>query len=286
MLGAIEAGGTKFVCAAGNGPDDLAAIRVLTTSPDATIAEVIRHFKRHPVEAVGIGSFGPIDRGRGRITSTPKPGWQNYDIVSRIRAALGVPAGFDTDVNAAALAEARWGAGRGLTDFVYITVGTGIGGGAVVNGAILHGAAHAEMGHMRIPHDRGRDPFPGSCPYHGDCLEGLASGPAVAARWGAAGESVAADHRAWDLEGHYLALAVANLACTLAPQRIIFGGGVMRQLRLLALIRDEVPELLNGYVRVPELVPAQLGDQAGVLGALILAEQARSPFTGSSDSSG
>lgn len=273
MWGAIEAGGTKFICGVGTGAGDLTAIRVPTTSPDATIADVIRYFRQHPIQALGIGSFGPIDRARGWITSTPKTGWQNYDIVGRIRDALGVPVGFDTDVNAAALAEARWGAGRGLTDFVYVTVGTGIGGGAVVNGALLHGAAHAEMGHMRIPHDRSRDPFPGSCSYHGDCLEGLASGPAIEVRWGMPGESLAPDHRAWHLEAHYLALATANLACTLAPQRIILGGSVMRHPHLLDLIRSELAELLNGYIGAPELVLPQLGERAGVLGALILAEQ-------------
>ena len=275
MFGAIEAGGTKFVCGVGTGPQDLKLHRVPTTSPAATIAEVIRYLKQQPIEAVGIGSFGPIDRARGWITSTPKLDWQNCDVVGPIRAALGVPVGFDTDVNAAALAEARWGAAKRLADFVYITVGTGIGGGAVVNTALLHGTSHPEIGHMRIPHDRARDPFPGCCPFHADCLEGLASGPALAARWAAPAESLAPEHPAWNLEARYLALGLANLACALAPQRIVIGGGVMRQPRLLDLIRAEMTALLNRYVPVPELVPAQLGDRAGVLGALILAERAQ-----------
>ena len=275
MFGAIEAGGTKFVCGVGTGPQDLKLHRVLTTSPAATLAEVIRYLKQQPIQSVGIGSFGPIDRARGWITSTPKLDWQNCDLVGTIRAALGVLVGFDTDVNAAALAEARWGAAQGLADFVYVTVGTGIGGGAMVNGALLHGTSHPEIGHMRVPHDRARDPFPGCCPFHGDCLEGLASGPAIAARWSAPPESLAADHRAWNLEARYLALGLANLACAFAPQCIVIGGGVMRQPRLLELIRAEMADLLNRYVPAPELVAAQLGDRAGVLGALILAEQAR-----------
>ena len=276
MFGAIEAGGTKFVCGVGTSPEDLTLIHLPTAAPDSTIAEVIRFLRQQePIEALGIGSFGPIDRSRGWITSTPKAAWRNYDIVGAFRAALNVPIGFDTDVNAAALAEARWGAGRGLTDFIYLTVGTGIGGGAIVNSQILHGNMHAEMGHLRIPHDRALDPFPGCCPYHGGCLEGLASGPAVEARWGRRGELLAEDHPAWNLEARYLALGLANLACTLAPRRIVIGGGVMRHLRLLGLIRGQLHELLNGYLEAPELVPPHLGQRAGVLGGLILAEQAR-----------
>lgn len=276
MLGAIEAGGTKFVCGVGTSPDDLQTVVIPTASPDCTLSEVIRFFRRQgPIEAMGIGSFGPIDRARGRITSTPKAGWQNYDLAGTVHAALGVPVGFDTDVNAAALAEARWGAGRGLTDFVYLTVGTGIGGGALVSGQLLHGAAHAEMGHLRIPHDLARDPFPGCCPYHGDCLEGLASGPALEARWHTPPESLPADHPGWRLEAHYLALGAANLACTLAPQRILMGGGVTQEPLLFDLIRSEVAELLAGYVQAPEIMPPHLGWRAGVLGALILAEAAR-----------
>jgi fructokinase len=249
---------------------------VPTASPESTVAEVIRVFQQHgPIAALGIGSFGPIDRVAGRITSTPKAGWRDFDLAGTLRAALGVPVGFDTDVNAAALAEARWGAGCGLSDFVYVTVGTGIGGGALVNGQLLHGTSHAEMGHLRIPHDRGRDPFPGCCPYHGDCLEGLASGPAIQARWAAAPESLAPHHPAWRLEAHYLAVGIANVACTLAPERIVLGGGVMQQAHLFDVIRAELRGQLNGYVRAPEILPPQLGSRAGVSGGLILAEHAR-----------
>jgi fructokinase len=273
MFGAIEAGGTKFVCGVGTGPEDVIVESVPTTSPDSTVAAALRFFRRQkPIEVLGVGSFGPIDRPRGWITSTPKTNWKNYDIVGAFRTALDIPVEFDTDVNAAALAEARWGAGRGLTDFVYLTVGTGIGGGAIGNGRILHGTMHAEMGHLRIPHDRTTDPFAGCCPYHGDCLEGLASGPAIHARWGTPGEFLPADHAAWRLEAHYLALAAANLVCITAPQRILIGGGVMRQPRLFDLIRSELVELLNGYMSAPDLIAPGLGDRAGVLGALILAE--------------
>jgi len=276
VLGAIEAGGTKFVCGIGTGPEDLRVTVIPTTSPESTIGEIIRFFRRQvPIAALGIGSFGPIDRKAGRITSTPKAAWRNYEIAGILRTTLGVPVGFDTDVNAAALAEARWGAACGISDFVYVTVGTGIGGGALVSGWLLHGTTHAEMGHLRIPHDRARDPFPGCCPYHGDCLEGLASGPAIQARWAAKPESLPPGHPAWRLEAHYLALGIANLACTLAPQRILLGGGVMQQAHLFDLIRAELAELLNEYVRVPEVIPPQLGSRAGVLGALILGERSR-----------
>ena len=154
-------------------------------------------------KAVGIGSFGPIDLHStsltfGYVTSTPKAGWQNYNLAGTVRDALGVPVGFDTDVDAAALGEARWGAAQNLTDFLYLTVGTGIGGGAIINGRVLHGLVHPEMGHIRVPHDLVQDPYPGGCPYHGDCLEGLASGPAMQARWGKAAQDLPPDHPGMD----------------------------------------------------------------------------------------
>jgi fructokinase len=196
---------------------------------------------------------------------------------------LGVPVGFDTDVNGAALGEARWGAARGLADFLYLTVGTGIGGGAMVNGRLLHGLLHPEMGHLRIPHDRARDPFAGACPFHGDCMEGLASGPALEARWGMAPRELPAEHPAWALEAGYLAAGLHNLVCTLSPRRIVIGGGVLHQPCLLPLVRTELTRLLNGYIQAAEIVEEmdrfvvlpELGDRAGVLGALVLAEEAR-----------
>ena len=290
MLGGIEAGGTKFVCAIGTGPEDLHVAQFPTTTPEQTIPNVVAFFKQQggsALEAIGIGSFGPVDLNPdspsfGHITSTPKPGWQNYFLAGTVGGALGVPVGFDTDVNAAVLAEERWGAARSLSDFVYLTVGTGIGGGAMVNGQLVHGLVHTEMGHLRIPHDLIRDPFPGSCPYHGDCLEGLACGPAMTARWGVPGHELPPTHPAWALEAEYLALAVLNFTLTLSPQRILLGGGVMQQQQLFGLMREQFARLMNGYIQHRELsdrldqyvMPPQLGGRAGVLGALILGERA------------
>ena len=290
MFGAIEAGGTKFVCGIGTGPDDLKTIQFPTTSPQATLAiaiEFLRGQSRGELRAVGIGSFGPIDLHStsltfGYVTSTPKAGWQNYNLAGTVRDALAVPVGFDTDVDAAALGEARWGAAQDLSDSLYLTVGTGIGGGAIINGRVLHGLVHPEMGHIRVPHDLTSDPYTGCCPFHGDCLEGLASGPAMQARWGIAAEELPADHQGWALEAHYLAHGLANWVLTLSPQRIVLGGGVLRRAQLFVRIRQELAKLLNGYVRAPELtrdldqyvVPPLLGDRAGVLGGLVLAELA------------
>ena len=290
MFGAIEAGGTKFVCAIGSKPEDLKITQFPTTSPEATTANAVaflRENSRGELWAVGIGSFGPVDldlqsASFGHITSTPKPGWQNFDFAGAVHRALDVPVGFDTDVNAAALGEARWGAAQTLSDFLYLTVGTGIGGGAMANDRVLHGLLHPEMGHIPIPHDRRRDPFPGCCPFHGDCLEGLASGPAIAQRWGTPAEALPAEHPAWALEAHYVALGLATWVCTLSPKRILLGGGVMQQASLFPLIRVELARWLNGYIRVKELaeyldqyvIPPKLGNCAGIAGALVLAEQA------------
>jgi fructokinase len=270
IFGAIEAGGTKFVCGVGTGPDDLRTVRIPTTTPGETIAAAVEFLRGAGPAAVGIGSFGPVKDGW--ITNTPKAGWQNVDLAGEVSRALDVPVGFDTDVNAAALAETEWGAARGLPSCLYLTVGTGIGGGAIFNGAPLHGVMHPEMGHIRIPSD-GR---PGVCPFHGDCLEGLASGPAIAARWGRPAEELPAGYPAWDEEARYLALAVANFALTLGPAKVILGGGVMRQLQLFPLIRAEFAKVMNNYLPVPDdyIVPPGLGDRAGVLGALLLARRA------------
>ncbi len=288
MVGAIEAGGTKFVCTVGTGPDALGPrVEIPTTTPGETIARVIAFLREQaatpPLTAVGIASFGPLDLDPssptfGYLTTTPKPGWQQVDLVGPVRDALGVPVALDTDVNAAALGEQRWGAARDLHTFVYVTVGTGIGGGGMVEGRLIHGVLHPEMGHMRIPHDRRADPFEGACMYHGDCWEGLAGGPAIAARWGTKGENLPPDAAAWELEARYLALGLTNIICALAPQRVILGGGVMQQAQLFPLIRRNTLELLNGYIQKPEIleriddyiVPAQLGANAGVVGAVAL----------------
>lgn len=293
LWGGIEAGGTKFVCAVARGPHEvLAETRFPTTTPEDTIARAVaflcKEQERHGrLSGVGIASFGPVDpnpksRTFGYITTTPKRGWANVDLAGPVREAVGAPVGFDTDVNGAALAEGRWGAAQGLDTFVYLTVGTGIGGGAMVNGRLVHGLLHPEMGHVFVPHDRGRDSFPGVCPYHGDCLEGLASGPALEARWGCRAEMLPADHPAWDLEADYLAYGLAPQIYILSPQQIILGGGVMEQEHLLPRIRRRVLELLKGYIQRPEIlrdmdtyiVPPGLGNRAGVLGAIALAQDA------------
>jgi fructokinase len=287
LYGGIEAGGTKIICAVGTGPADLPAqISFPTTTPSEALARIIAFFQQQQLAAIGIGSFGPISPDRhapdyGYITSTPKPGWAQTDIVGIIGQALGVPIGFDTDVNAAALGEWRWGAAQGLSTFIYLTVGTGIGGGGLSNDRLMHGLLHPEMGHIRLPHDWQADPFSGICPYHGDCLEGMASGPAMKARWNVPAESLSSDHPAWALEAHYLALACVTFICILSPQRIILGGGVMSQSHLFQLIHQEVQTLLNGYIQAPAIlrqidtyiVPPALGSRVGVLGALALAEQ-------------
>lgn len=289
MFGAIEAGGTKFVCGIGTGPDDLRTASFPTSTPEITSAAVLEFFKAESgaqLEAVGIGSFGPVDLKRsspsfGHITSTPKVGWQNFDLRGSIANALGVPVAFDTDVNGAILAEARWGAAQGLDNAIYMTIGTGIGGGALVHGRVVHGLVHPEMGHLHIAHDLSRDPFTGICPYHHDCLEGLASGPAMQARWKQPASTLRPEHPAWELEAHYLALGLMNLTVSFSPQRIIMGGGVMQQKHMMEKLRTEFARIMNGYIRHPDLnerlelfiQPPALGSRAGVLGALVLAEQ-------------
>ena len=292
ILGGIEAGGTKFVCAVGTGPDDIRSeIRFPTTTPEETIGRAIAFFeeqaRQNELAAIGISAFGPVDPNPasptfGFITSTPKPGWTNADLAGAVGRALGLPVGFDTDVNGAALGEYRWGAAQGLDTFLYFTIGTGVGGGGMVGGKLMHGLLHPEMGHMRLPHDWQADPFKGACPFHGDCFEGMAAGPAMNARWGQPAETLPADHPAWKLEAHYIALAMSNFIVTISPQRIILGGGVMSGPHMFPALRTEVLELLNGYVQSPAIlqhideyiVPPGLGNRSGVLGAFALAEAA------------
>lgn len=290
VCAAIEAGGTKFICGLGTGPGDLITARIPTTSPDETLARVtawLRTCKTEffpdsdPLAAAGIASFGPVDLDPasptfGRITTTPKPGWANFDFAGAVRRALGLPVAITTDVNAAILAEAEWGAARTVASSLYMTIGTGIGGGALLNGRLLQGHSHPEMGHIRIPRDAS-DPFPGLCPYHADCLEGLASGPALAARWGVPAEQLPLDHPAWLLEARYLAHALATFAHTFAPRRILLGGGVMNNLALFDLIRPELARLLAGYIPAPDVLPPALAPRSGILGALLLAQQAGAP---------
>jgi fructokinase len=274
MFGAIEAGGTKFICGAGTGPGDLETVQFPTITPRETVRACVAWLRERRPEAVGIASFGPVDLETGHITSTPKAGWANCDLAGEVRRALRVPVGFDTDVNGSALGEARWGAGQGVSDFLYLTVGTGIGGGAIAGGRVVHGKQHPEMGHVRIPHDLAADPYPGGCPFHGDCLEGLASGPAMEARWNQPAFRLPADHPGWELEARYLALGLVNFMCALSPRLVILGGGVMHQPRLFELVRAEVARLVNGYFEPCPIAPPGLGDRAGVLGGLVLGEAA------------
>lgn len=291
--GGVEAGGTKFVCVvADENARILAETRFPTTQPEETLQKTVDFFNRWvqdqrlSLEAIGIACFGPVDlvagsKTFGYITSTPKPGWINTPVVPVIEKSLGIPVFFDTDVNGAAIGEGRWGAAQGLTDFIYLTIGTGIGGGVVCAGSPLHGLVHPEMGHILMRHDWQTDPFPGNCPYHGDCFEGLASGPALKRRWNAPAETLPPAHPAWELEAHYIAQALANFILTLSPQRIILGGGVMSQAQLFPLVRKQVLALLNGYVQSKSLllgiddyiVPPGLGNQAGSLGSVALAMQ-------------
>jgi fructokinase len=290
LYGGIEAGGTKFVCAVGTGEGEiLRETQFPTLGPDETLERVISFFKskehESPIHSIGIGSFGPLDLNPnsptyGHITTTPKITWRNIDIAGRVATALALPVVIDTDVNAAALGEHLWGAAKGLGTFIYLTIGTGIGGGGMVEGKLLHGLVHPEMGHIPLPHDLERDPFPGSCSYHGDCFEGLASGPAIEKRWGQSAPTLPSDHPAWPLEAKYIGLALAVFVNVLSPERIILGGGVMRRRELLPLIRAELVNTLSGYVRADEIldgidsyvVPPQTGELAGVTGAIALAK--------------
>lgn len=288
LYGGVETGGTWCVCALGTGPDDLHAIEEFaTTSPPETLDRIVAFFASGDAlpTAVGIGSFGPVDvdpasHTWGNVTTTPKPGWQHTPVASVVRDRLGVPVVFDTDVTAAALGEHRWGAGRDVPSLCYLTVGTGIGGGLIVDGRPVRGLVHPEVGHLRIPHDARRDPFPGSCPSHGDCWEGLASGTALTRRWDSPPQDLADDHEAWDLEAEYLALGILSIVSVASPHRVVVGGGVMERAGLLDKVRRRLRELVNGYLdtalladRIDAyLVSPALGDRAGVLGALALAE--------------
>ncbi len=295
LLGGIEGGGTKFVCVVGTGPDDVRAeIRYPTTTPDETLTQAVEFFSeeggRHGgIDALGVASFGPVDPDPasptfGTIRQTPKPGWSGTDVAGVLAESLAVPVGFDTDVNGAALGEWRWGAGRGCDTIVYLTVGTGIGGGAVVGGEPIHGLLHPEMGHMRVPVPES-DRFEGICPYHRSCLEGMAAGPAIEARWGRPPDRLAdLEGAAVALEAQYLGTAIANIVLILSPQRIVLGGGVMGLDGLLEATRSVLVETLNGYIDAPEiverssayLVAPELGNRSGVLGALELARRALS----------
>lgn len=293
LLAGVELGGTKCVCVLGTGPGDIREeVRVPTTRPDETlraIEQIIDGWRQRgeTFAALGIGSFGPVDLDRGsptygHITSTPKPDWAGTDVAGRLARRYEVPVGFDTDVNGAALAEGRWGAAQGLPDFAYITVGTGVGVGLVTAGRPISGFTHAEIGHIRVARAEGDD-WPGSCPFHGGCVEGLAAGSAIAARTGTCGSELPPGHPVWPLVAHTLGQLLHVLVLTAAPRRILIGGGVMNGSgHLFPMVREELVRSINGYVVAPELesglgdyvVAPALGDRAGPLGTLALAADA------------
>jgi len=289
-FGAVELGGTKTIALiAKDHKTILARKRFPTLSPGETIAQIKSFFLENPVTgsqlaAVGVGSFGPLDLNPdsdtfGFVTTTPKAGWQFYDLKSEIESGLQCAVSLDTDVNAAALGEYRFRDNPVLNNLAYITIGTGIGGGFIVNGNLIHGLLHPEFGHLYIPHDTQVDPFTGICPYHQDCFEGLASGPALNARWGQLPELLPPDHTGWDLESEYISLALVNLVCTLSPEVIILGGGVMHQTQLYQKVRLKLQRRINKYIQSRSLddhldqyiIPPKLGENSGILGALSLA---------------
>lgn len=282
-IGGIEAGGTKMVCAIGNEKGELLdRISIPTGTPAETFEQIIDYFKESKIEALGIGCFGPVDLNPssdtyGYITSTPKPGWRNCDVLGTFRRALQIPVGFDTDVNGAVLGEVTWGAARGCDTAIYITIGTGIGVGVYANGGLLHGLVHPEGGHILMARHP-KDSYKGKCPYHGSCFEGLASGPAIEERWGRRAEELAGEKEVWELEAFYIAQAVANYIMVYSPQKIILWGGVMHQDQLFDMVRTQSRELLQGYISHAQIsehietyiVPPELGENPGILGAIQL----------------
>ena len=295
LFAGIEAGGTKFNCVIGTAPDDIwARGRIPTTTPAETLTKVKNFFNKGRKEygafkALGLACFGPLDLDEksnvyGHITTTVKKHWSNTDIVGALSQALAIPIGFDTDVNGAAIGEHRYGAAKNVDNFVYVTVGTGIGAGVVINGRLVRGPSiigpgHPEIGHILVPKDSHLDPYEGCCQFHTNCVESLASGTAIQARWGKAGDDLPEDHPAWNLEARYLAAMCVNLTMSYSPEKIIFGGGVMKQGHLLKKIHEHFIVLIGGYFSrlsldnlVDYIVPSSLSGRAGEYGALALAQ--------------
>ncbi len=285
-LGALEAGGTKMVCAIGDETGKIfEQISIPTITPEETVPKMVEYFKKANVEALGIACFGPIDPDKisptyGHITSTPKLPWQNYNIVKAFEDALGCPAGFDTDVNGSVLGEVTFGQAKGKKCVAYATIGTGVGVGVFIEGKLLHGMLHPEAGHVLIQ-KRADDGYPGRCPFHKNCLEGMAAGPAIEERWGKKAIELKDKKEVWDLEAYYIAQALTGYVLTLSPEMIILGGGVMHQEQLFPMIRNYVKEMLNGYIKTEEIenmdsyiVPASLNDDQGIMGCLELARRA------------
>ena len=283
LFGALEAGGTKMVCAIGNENGEILEQKSIpTTTPEETMPAILEYFKDKEIASIGIACFGPIDLNKnsetyGYITSTPKIPWRNYNIVGAVKDALKIPVGFDTDVNGSLLGEVTWGCAKGLTDAVYFTIGTGVGAGIMTNGKMLHGMLHPEAGHVKMV-PRSGDTYKGKCPYHGTCFEGMAAGPAIEERWGAKAVQLADCEEVWDLESYYIAQALMGIVLTLSPQKIILGGGVMHPKQHISLIREKMLKELNGYIQAKELadidnyiVPASLNDDQGIMGCIKLA---------------
>lgn len=283
MYGAIEAGGTKFICAVSDDRLNIVEqITIQTSTPNETFKEVFKLFDRYSLKSIGIGSFGPIDVKKdstsyGYITSTPKKNWSQTDFVGVFKERYQVPIEWTTDVNAAALGEYTLGVAQDKDSCVYLTVGTGFGGGAIVNGELLEAYNHPEMGHF-YPQRHEKDDYRGNCIFHGDCLEGLASGPAIENRYGISAKELPENHEAWEIEAHYLAHAAMTYTTILRPECIIFGGGVMEQKHLFPKICKKFQEIMANYLDLPAIekyiVPTGLGDHSGILGSLLLAERA------------
>jgi fructokinase len=284
LLGSIEAGGTKFIAAVGDEQMRIIdTLTVPTTKPEETMEPVLSFFDQYPIDAIGVGSFGPIDVNQnsenyGHITSTPKPFWRDFNFVGSLNAHFNVPIAWTTDVNAAGYAEYVLGNAKGTQSCLYLTIGTGIGGGFINQGRILNAYSHPEMGHLLIKRHPS-DTYEGNCPFHKDCLEGMASGPAVEKRWGKKGIELAERSEVWELESYYLAQALVSYTLVLRPQRIILGGGIMKQKQIFHLIREQFGQMLMDYVAVPDLEsyiqPVGLNDQAGIIGGFLLAKKER-----------
>lgn len=279
-IGALEAGGTKMICAVGDENGQiLERASIVTENPDKTMPEILEFFRQYTLDAIGIGTFGPVDLDRtsptyGYITSTPKISWRNFNLLGSMKREFAVPIGLDTDVNASAIGEASYGITRGLDSSIYITVGTGIGVGVILDGKAVHGMQHPEAGHIllvRHPEDN----YTGRCPYHPNCLEGLASGPAIEERFGVKAAELPGDSLAWEIESFYLAQALVDFTLVYSPKRIVLGGGVMHQKQLFPKIREKYREMLNHYVDTPYvkdlnnyIVPYSLDDNQGIMGCI------------------
>ncbi len=285
LFGALEAGGTKMVCAVGDETGTiLERISIPTKTPEETIPAILEFFREKSIMALGIGAFGPVDVKEGSetygyILDTPKLSWKGFDLVGSIQKELNIPIGLDTDVNCACLGEVTFGCAKGLDTVIYITIGTGVGVGISINNKLHHGMLHPEAGHILLSR-HSEDDYKGKCPYHENCLEGLASGPALEERWGKPAYELTEEAKVWELEAYYIAQALVNFILTIMPEKIILGGGVMHQQQMMQLIRSNVTKLLGGYIKTKEMrdmddyiVPFSLNDNQAILGCFELAKR-------------